>query len=87
MLYQLQAPNKSAFNLSVFEADLAGLDPEYDTTNLTMEIGTGKVEKVRNLIIKYKLMVLFEKEYGYSNEAYIRAGKEGRILKGGVNLQ
>jgi hypothetical protein len=87
MLYQLQAPNKSAFNLSVLEADINGLDPEYDNQTLTMEIGTGQIEKVRRLVTKYNLVVLFEKEYGYSNEAYIRAATSGTILKGGVNLQ
>lgn len=87
MLYQLRAPNKSAFNLSVLEADISGLDPEYDKDTLTMEIGTGQIEKVRRLVTKYNLVVLFEKEYGYSNEAYIRAGTEGRLIRQGVYPQ
>ena len=73
MYYKLKARSYSAFNASILDADMAGLDPDvFDKINLTYEIGTGNIEKVGRLISKHKLDILIETEYAPLSSVYLR---------------
>lgn len=62
MYYKLQATQGAACQAAYWEAEFAGLDPEYLGNNI-FEIGTGQIEKVSALISKYKLDILVEADY------------------------
>ena len=71
MYYKLKARSYSAFNASILDADMAGLDPDvFDKINLTYEIGTGNIEKVGRLISKHKLDILMETDYAPHSSVY-----------------
>ena len=62
MYYQLQAPNGPALKAAYWEAEFAGLDPNWIKGNV-FEIGTGQIEKITSLISKYKLDILVETDF------------------------
>jgi len=62
MYYQLEAPTTAALKAAYWEAEFAGLDPNWIKSNV-FEIGTGNNEKVTALISKYKLDILVETDY------------------------
>lgn len=71
MYYKLKADSTKAFQFSVWDAEVAGLDPSnYDHSALTFEIGTGNIEKVSRLISKHQLKVLIETNYADNELAY-----------------
>jgi hypothetical protein len=55
MYFELTAPNVTALNRAVHEADIIGLDPEIFPGTLTFNIGTGSIEKVSRIRDKYGL--------------------------------
>ena len=59
MYYQLKAPNKPALLKAYWDAEIAGMDPEYMGDH-RFNIGTGQIEKVSSLISKHKLDILVE---------------------------
>ena len=75
MYYKLKANSATAFQHSIWDADVLGLDPDAkDTKSLTFEIGTGNIEKVINLIKKHKLKILFELDYAPNEMSSIYGG-------------
>lgn len=62
MYYQLKAPDTAALRAAYWEAEMAGLDPEW-LESTVFEIGTGNIEKVSLLISKYKLDTLVETDF------------------------
>lgn len=62
MYYQLQAPDTAALKAAYWDAEIAGLDPQYLDREV-FELGTGNIEKVSALISKYKLDILVESDY------------------------
>jgi len=71
MYYKLKANSTKAFQFSVWDAEVGGLDPSnYDYNALTFEIGTGNIEKVSRLISKHQLKVLIETSYADNELAY-----------------
>ena len=71
MYYKLKADSTKAFQFSVWDAEVGGLDPSnYDYSALTFEIGTGNIEKVSRLISKHQLKVLIESKYADNELAY-----------------
>jgi hypothetical protein len=69
MFFKLLAPSESALKLAYFEADTIGLDPESNGL-LTIDIGTGNIEKVSRLVEKFNLSVLSESDYEPTSVAY-----------------
>ena len=63
MYFELKAKDLRSFRLAVWEADMSGLDPEYDEKSLTFNIGTGNIEKVSRIRDKYKLKETYISEY------------------------
>jgi len=55
MYFELTAPNLTAWKQAVWEADMIGLDPEYNRESLTFNIGTGNIEKVSRIRDKFNL--------------------------------
>ena len=55
MYFELKAKDLRSFRLAVWEADMSGLDPEYDEKSLTFNIGTGNIEKVSRIRDKFNL--------------------------------
>lgn len=75
MYYKLKANTVTAFQHSIWDADLLGLDPDTkDTKSLTFEIGTGNIEKVVKLIKKHKLNILSELDYAPNEMSSIYGG-------------
>jgi hypothetical protein len=62
MYYQLQAPDRLSLEMAYWEAQIAGLDPNWVGGNV-LDIGTGHIEKVSALISKHKLDILVETDY------------------------
>ena len=63
MYFELKAPSTASFKLAVWEAEVMGLDPEYNRKTLTFNIGTGSIEKVSNLRDKHNLKLVYESDY------------------------
>ncbi len=63
MYFELQAPNAVSFKLAVWEAEVIGLDPEYDNESLTFNIGTGSIEKVSRIRDKFNLTETYFSDY------------------------
>lgn len=63
MYFELSAPTQTAFHGAVWEAEMLGLDPEYDSSALTFNIGTGSIEKVTRLIDRHNLLLIKESDY------------------------
>lgn len=63
MYFELSAPTQTAFHGAVWESEMLGLDPEYNSSTLTFSIGTGNIEKVSRLINKHSLSVIKESDY------------------------
>lgn len=63
MYFELQADSIASFKLAVWEADMMGLDPDYDIETLIFNIGTGSIEKVSRIRDKYNLKEIYYSEY------------------------
>lgn len=63
MYFELKAPTRLAFNQAVWEAEVMGLDPEYDSKNLIFNIGTGSIEKVSRIRDKFNLIEIYTSDY------------------------
>jgi hypothetical protein len=75
MYYKLKAKSVKAYQHSIWDADVLGLDPDAkDNKSLTFEIGTGNIEKVVKLIKKHKLNILIEDEYAPNELSSIYKG-------------
>jgi hypothetical protein len=71
MYYKLKATSAKAFQFSIWDAEVGGLDPDScNAEALTFEIGTGNIEKVSRLISKHQLKVLIESKYADNELAY-----------------
>lgn len=63
MYFKLTAPNQLALHRAYWDADVMGLDPEWEDGTLTFNIGTGNIEKVSHIRDKYKLKETYVSEY------------------------
>lgn len=72
MYYKLKADSNKAFQFSIWDAEVGGLDPNsFDKDALTFEIGTGNIEKVSRLISKHQLKVLIETSHMPNEYSYL----------------
>ena len=55
MYFELTAKDERSLRLAFWEAEVMGLDPEYNEKALTFNIGTGSIEKVSNIRDKFNL--------------------------------
>lgn len=59
MYFELKAPNQLALQRAFWEAEVIGLDPEFNLEPLTFNIGTGSIEKVSRIRDKYNLTEIY----------------------------
>ena len=72
MYYKLKADSAKAFQFSIWDAEVGGLDPDScNAEALTFEIGTGNIEKVSRLISKHQLKVLIETSHMPNEYSYL----------------
>ena len=62
MYFELKAPNQLALQRAFWEAEVIGLDPEFNLEPLTFNIGTGSIEKVSRIRDKYNLTEIYNSD-------------------------
>ena len=55
MYIELKANDLRSYRLAFWEADMGGLDPDYNEETLTFSVGTGNIEKVSRIRDKHEL--------------------------------
>lgn len=63
MYIELKANDLRSYRLAFWEADMGGLDPDYNEETLTFSVGTGNIEKVSRIRDKFNLTETYAAEY------------------------